>query len=266
MWGSVLGMSLLAALNPVLLGIILVIISRPRPVQSLLAFWVGAMLTNLPAFVVPLVLLHVTPAFASFAQDFAAPTTVTSSAVRPFPLGTGVVLLMVTAAMTVRLRSRLRADLPRSGGDASQGTPKLIASTASSGPVGRVKSAALRVAGKVQQLYGHLTSAWENGSLRFTVAFGMLYIPSLTLVLLVDTTIATSGAGRREQFAAAIAFVLGFLALLEITLLSYAVAPRRTAAVLQPLHQWARTHNLQILIAFFALVATWQMARGFGIV
>jgi hypothetical protein len=41
MWGSVLVLALLAALNPVRLGLALLVISRPRPVQNLLAYWVG---------------------------------------------------------------------------------------------------------------------------------------------------------------------------------------------------------------------------------
>ena len=61
------------ALNPVLLGMILLVISRPRPVQNLFVYWVGAMLVNLPLFLVPLALLHVTPRFASFAEGLASP-------------------------------------------------------------------------------------------------------------------------------------------------------------------------------------------------
>ncbi len=93
----------------------------------------------------------------------------------------------------------------------------------------------------------------------------MLYVPSLTLVLLIDTTIVTSGAGIGEQVSAAVMFIFGFLAILEITLLSYVVAPLKTEAVLQPLHEWARVHNRKILIAFFTLVGLWQLVRGLGI-
>ena len=43
MWGSVLGLALIAALHPFRLAIILLMVSRPRPVQNLLAYWVGSL-------------------------------------------------------------------------------------------------------------------------------------------------------------------------------------------------------------------------------
>ena len=41
-WGSVLVLALLAAVDPVRLGLTLLLISRPRPVQNLLAYGVGS--------------------------------------------------------------------------------------------------------------------------------------------------------------------------------------------------------------------------------
>jgi hypothetical protein len=280
-------MSFLLALNPILLGLVLLMISRPRPVQKLLAFWLGALTVNLPLFLAPLVLLNLTPGFASFAQDFAAPATASSSAVRPTPLVMGAIFLLVAAAMTVRLRSRRRSaslamasnqrlggrhraqrgrtGVPTTGG--ARSTLVLESSTPKTklGPVGRAREVARRVGSDVRQLYGRLLSTWENGSVRVTFVFGMLYLPSVTLILLVDTTIVTSGAGIGEQVCAALAFVVGFLAVLEITLLSYVVAPGKTSAVLRPLHDWAQTYSRQILIAFFTLIALWQLSRGFSI-
>jgi hypothetical protein len=61
MWGELLGLALLVSLNPVLLGFILLVISRPRPVQNLLAFWVGCLIVNVPAYLVSLMVLHLVP-------------------------------------------------------------------------------------------------------------------------------------------------------------------------------------------------------------
>jgi hypothetical protein len=69
MWSSVLVLALLAGLNPVRLGLILLVISRPRPAQNLLAFWVGALTGSVFNLLVPLALLHATPMFSSLAQD-----------------------------------------------------------------------------------------------------------------------------------------------------------------------------------------------------
>ena len=85
---DVLLMTLLVVLNPYLLAIILLIVSRPRPVQNLCAYWVGCMITNLPIFLVPLVALHLIPSFASFAHDFATP--VPGATLKPIQLGGGI--------------------------------------------------------------------------------------------------------------------------------------------------------------------------------
>lgn len=279
MWSSLLGTSLLIALNPVLLGIILLVLARPRPVQNLLVYWLGALLVNLPLFLTPLALLHLVPGFASFADDFAEPVG-TSSAIRPGALVTALVLFFVAGFMIVR--SRTKRPLPSRVGDSGQElggghtaqrdgaqlrTEAESPSTCDtkSRPLERAKDAAIHAGIAVQQMHARLTGAWENGSLWVALIFGMLYLPSLTLVLLVDTAIATSGAGVGEQVAAAIMFVLGFLAILEITLLSYVIAPARTEAVLQPVHEWARIHTRKIMIAFFTLAGLWQLARGLGL-
>lgn len=73
MWTEILGWALLVSLNPMLLGAIVLVISRPRPVQNLLAFWVGCVIVNVPALLIPLVALHSVPSFAALAQELATP-------------------------------------------------------------------------------------------------------------------------------------------------------------------------------------------------
>jgi hypothetical protein len=91
-------------------------------------------------------------------------------------------------------------------------------------------------------------------------------LPGPPLVLLVDTTIVASGAAIGTQVSAAIAFVVGMLAVFEITLVSYLAAPAKTQAVLRPLHDWALAHRRQVLAAIFAVVGLFQLAKGMGIV
>jgi hypothetical protein len=298
-------MSLVLALNPVLLGLILLVMSRPHPVKNLLVYWAGAVAVNIPLFLAPLVLLHVAPGFAPFADAVAAQETTTSShAFRPVPFGTAVILFTIVAVMTARgraqgrARSRMRgpsaspADVapqdvrhpgrrrrPVSSPRAEDGSPQdampsrdlatMVMEPGSaprdSGPLRRLAGMVEGVVTRFRHLFGRLSRVWESGSLWVALVFGMAYLPSVTLVLLVDTTIATSGRGIEEQVIAAIVFVLGFLAVLEITLLSYLVAPARTEAVLRPLHGWARDRNRQILAVFFAAVGCWQLLKGVGL-
>ena len=64
-------LGLLMGLDPMRLGITLLVISRPRPVQNLLAYWVGCLIALILNMAVPLTLLHATPTFRSFAHDWA---------------------------------------------------------------------------------------------------------------------------------------------------------------------------------------------------
>jgi hypothetical protein len=264
MWGSLLGLALLISLNPMLLGMILLVISRPRPVQNLFVYWLGAMLVNLPLFLVPLAMLHITPGFASFADGMASSADASPGVIRPAPLVLAVVLLAMAAVMA-RPRVREGANMPAGGGDASIMVLESHEPPPNPGPRGHAKNTAVKAFSAIQRMYGRLFATWENGSLWVALVFGMTYLPSATLVLLIDTTIVASGAGIGEQVIGAIAFVVGFLAVLEIVLISYLVAPERTEVLLRPLHEWARAHNRHILLVFFVLVAIWQLARGFSL-
>ena len=266
MWGSLLGLALLISLNPMLLGMILLVVARPRPVQNLFVYWVGAMLINVPMFLVPLLLLHVTPGFAAFAEGLATPAEPSLGVVQPVALGLAAVLLAIAAVMFVRPRIREHADARvGGGGDMSVTVLESDAPRATRGALGSARDAAVNIVSAIQRLYGRLIATWENGSLWVALVFGMMYLPSATLVLLIDSTIVASGAGIGEQAIAAIVFVVGFLAILELVLIGYAIAPAKTELLLRPLHEWARVHNRHILIVFFVLIGVWQLARGVGI-
>jgi hypothetical protein len=266
MWGSLLGLALLISLNPMLLGMILLVVARPRPVQNLFVYWVGAMLVNVPLFLVPLLLLHAMPGFAAFGEGLATPAEPSLGVIQPVALGLAAVLLGIAAVMLIRPRMRARAEVSvGGGGDASISVMEPDAPRATPGLLGGARDAAVNVASAIQRLYGRLIATWENGSLWVALVFGMMYLPSATLVLLIDTTIVASGAGIGEQAIAAVVFVVGFLAILELVLIGYAIAPVKTEIFLRPLHEWARVHNRHILIVFFVLIGVWQLARGLGI-
>ena len=251
MWGSVLGLALLTALNPLRLGLALLIISRPRPVQNLLAYWVGCLTGCIPAVVVPLTLLHVTPIFKTFAGGLAM-----SSTVRHIQLGMGVLALSIAALMTARAltRRRQRAQLATPGGN----TSTLVLDSNTPTAISRLLSLILRLPRRVQ-------NAWENGSSWVAFVIGMGFggtEPDVGLVLL--TIIVTSGAAIGTQISAAIAFIAGTLAIIEITLVSYLAAPTKTQGVLRQLHDWALAHRRQILVAIFAVVGVSLVAHGMG--
>ncbi|BBX04043.1 hypothetical protein BST36_29895 [Mycolicibacterium moriokaense] len=259
MWGPVLGLALLVALNPILLGFVLLVIARPRPVSNLFVYWVGAMLTNVPVYVAPVILVRVIPGFASFTDGLVQSQEPSPGSIQPGPLGLAVLSLTIATVMAVRPRVRERAKVSVGGGDDTAATV-LEPETP-----GGAKGLLVKAVTTFQRIYGRLTETWENGALWVSFVFGLMYVPSTTLLLIVDTAIVSSGAGLGEQIVAAIAFVVGMLAVLELVLVSCVVAPRKTEAVLRPVHEWARRNNRQIFIVFFVLIGIWQLLRGFGI-
>ena len=58
------------------------------------------------------------------------------------------------------------------------------------------------------------------------------------------------------------AFVVGMLAVVEITLAGYLVTPAKTQAFVQLLHDWARAHRRKVLVAMFAVVGVALVAQG----
>ncbi|EUA24784.1 hypothetical protein I552_3726 [Mycobacterium xenopi 3993] len=114
-----LGMVVLLALNPVLFGLILLLISRPRPVQNLIVCWIGCLITNIPALLVPLLMLHVMPVFRSTAQHLA--TAGPNSTTRHVQLGMGVLALSISTLIIARSKARRRERVPTPVGEARPG-------------------------------------------------------------------------------------------------------------------------------------------------
>jgi len=267
-WGSLLGLALLVAVNPALLGIILLVISRPRPVQNLLAYWVGCLTVNVPCVLVALLVLHSTATFTSFSRDLAIPASAASSTIRHIQLGMGVLSLSIAALMTARFlaRQRQRARLPTPDGNTSVLVLASNTPTAISWLEGRAQDAATEGGSAIRRLLGRAHNAWENGSLWVALVLGLGTTPPPLLVVFVDTTIVASGAAIGTQVSAAIAFVVGMFAVVEITLVSYLATPSKTQAVLRPLHDWALAHRRKILVAMLTVGGVSLVANGMGIV
>ncbi|ORW10802.1 GAP family protein [Mycobacterium kyorinense] len=260
MWGSVLVLGLVVGLDPLRLAITLLVISRPRPTQNLLAYWAGCVTTFVPAVGIPLTLLHVTPAFRSFADHLA-----TSSTVRHVQLGIGAFALAIAAVMTVRLRARRRAYAMAPAGDAPTAGPDSNPPALLSRLLGRTQDAATNGGSPFRRLLGRVHNAWENGSLWVAFVIGIaLGGVAPELLIFVLTIIVASGAAIGTQVAAAIAFVVGVLAVAELALVSYLITPAKTEAVLRRLHDWALAHRQHVLIGIFAVGGVSLVVNGIG--
>jgi Sap, sulfolipid-1-addressing protein len=267
-WGSVLGVALLITLNPVRLGVILLMVSRPRPLQNLLAFGAGNLIVGVPAVLVPLVVLHVTPMFRSFVEGLGTAAAVAT--VRHIQIGMGMLALSIAALMIARsvmrarsLTRRQRMHLPT---PCTTSTLVLDSNspTAISQLPGRAQNAATEGESAIRRLLGRANNAWENGSLWVALVWGLCSVPVDSLF--VVAIIVASGARMGTQVSAAIAFVVGWLASVEVILISHLATPAKTEAALRLLHDWSRAHRRNLVVAIFAVVGVSGLARGMGIV
>lgn len=248
MWTSLLVLAVLGMLNPVRLGITLLVSSQPRPLHNLFAYWVGSLTVGIPALLVPLMVLHFAPVFRSFTHDWATPTA--SPTVRHIQIGSGVLALSVAALMTARSLTRPRQrppgdDTPAPGSK----TPTAAQDTATE-------------AGPAIRLLGRFRTAWEKGSLWIAWVIGLLVGPAPDVVVFALAIIVASGAAIGTQVSAAIAYVVAMLAVVEIILVSYLATPVKTQAALRLLHGWASAHRRQLLVAIFAVLGVSMLAHG----
>lgn len=280
MWGSVLVLSLPAALNPARLAITLLLTSRPRPVQNLFACWLGNLTSSIPVVVLPLTLLHATPMFDFFADGLAR-----SATGRYIQAGIGAVALLVVALMIVRSLTSRRAQpstpsgggrhrIERVHGNANTSTlvvaanvPPVVAANvppAISRLTQRAADARREDGSLFRRLLARAHDAWEGGALWVAFVAGLANPPAPDVAVLVVAIIVASGATIGTQVAAAIVFVVAVLALLEITLVSYVIAPSKTETILQVLHEWALANRRKILMAMLAVLGVSLVASGIG--
>ena len=261
MWSSMALLAIPIALDPVRLGLTLLLISRPRPAQNLLVYWVGCLTLGLVLLLVPILILHFTPTFSAFAHDLATPATAASSTVHYLEIAAGVLVLSIAALMGSRFFARRRALPPSRSAD----TSTVMVDSDPPNPISRLLGGG-GSGSAVRRLLSRADNAWESGSLWVALAIGFFAAPNPSMVIFGLTTIPTSGAAIGMQIGAAIVFVVETLVLVEIVLVGSVVAPIKTQALLRLLHDWARAYRRQILIAMLALVGLALVAQGMGFI
>lgn len=269
MWGSLLVLALLTTINPVRIGLIILVLSRPRPMQNLLAYWTGAVIISLLTLFIPLFALHAHHASASFVESFADPAA--NPAAQRTAIGIGVLLLSIAVLMATR--SWVRA--PSRGGRHSaqrmysnaNASTKVLESTAPPVITRLLEAQQDETAGdgsEIRPLLSRIRTAWQSGSPWIAFLIGVLVVPPLDGVLFGLAIIVTSGTSLGLQVVAVIVFIIGVLAVEEAILVSNVVAPAKTTAVLDRLHGLARTHHQKFVAAISAVVGLSLVLRGLG--
>jgi hypothetical protein len=262
-----LGLGLFTGINPIRVGITLLVISRPRPVQNLLAYGIGGLMVSIPCLLVPLLILHVTPRLRSVVHDVATPGTGASAAARHIQVGLGVIVLSVAAVTAVRSlnRRRQRASVSTSVGTTSTVVVDSSPPTPIARLLGRPQDEPTEGGSALRRLLGRVRNAWANGSLWVSWVIGFLFGgPGADEMLYVVALIVASGAAIGTQVTAAIAFVVGVLVVVEVALACYLAKPAKTQALVERLHDWARTHRRKIMVTMCTVGGIWLLATGLG--
>ena len=269
MWGPLLVLALLLTINPVRLGIILLVLSRPRPMQNLLVYWAGTMVVGLAYLLVPLVLLHSTTASAALTKNLGEPTT--NPTLQRVVVGAGVLLLVLATVMVARSLTRAPAG---AGRHAAQQDRESQASTLTLDPTTLpLISRLMRPApappqgrgSRIHRLVAAARAAWQNGSPWISLVLGLMVMPADGVVFALALIVAAGGA-IGTQVGAAIAFVVVVLMVEEVILVSNLVIPQSTEAALGRLRDWALAHHRKFMAAILALVGASLIIRGTGII
>ncbi|MGO9157482.1 GAP family protein [Mycobacterium sp.] len=237
MWGTMLLLALPAVTDPVRLGIVVLLISQPRPMRSLLAYWVGGMASFIAVAVGMLLLLR------GFGQTLvhSMSAATASSTAQHIQIAGGLLALLIAARIVMGLSARQRGRVLTPGGDPS--APVLQPSTPTA----------------FSRLWARAHGTLQGGSLWVAFVAGA-GLPPVAYVALA--AIAGSGAAVGTQLSAAVLYTIAQLAIVEVPLVSYLAMPARTQAVMLRLHNWVRARGREILAVILAVVGVLLVANG----
>ncbi len=230
MWSTVLVMAVVAAVDPLRIGVVAFMLSRSRPVRLLLPFFVFAFTANVAVG-------------AAVVFVFKNVTGDGGSTMPPgLEIGIGVVALAIGVLsitgvlehLVTRVRARRTAPAAASA-DSVPGLSKL--------PDGM--QAALRG-----------EAPWAAGLLGLINGFPTPYYLAAMAAAL------TSGAAVTEQMAAMVAFnLVGFLAAI-IPIISFWVAPAATRSGVERIYEWMGIHHRLVVAVIAGAVGVYFLAMG----
>jgi hypothetical protein len=210
MCSAVFFLSLLVALDPVRIGIVALMISRPRPMRNLLAFWLGGMVAGMSVAVVVLLYL----------RDVTLPLMhkVVSAMSTPIAAQTQVAIGVLAVSSAALIWAGQREPIAATGGEAAVSVLRPNRSTGS----GRL----------------WIRDQLEGGSTVVAFVAGLALATPPVEYLAAIIAILASGAPAAEQVGAALMFTLVAFTVAEVPLVSYLATPTKTLAVVQRLNDW----------------------------
>ncbi|UDM33536.1 GAP family protein [Mycobacterium ulcerans] len=242
MWTTVLILAVMTATEPVRLGVAIFLVSKPRPMVNLLAFWFGGMATGIGVALAVLLLLgDLANAIVDNVSSLAA-----TSVVGHLQVGLGVVALLVAALVATGFSVR---------------SPALVASGAGDSSTLMVAETPTRFSRLMASAQGALEGGFPWAA--FVVGLSSAGPPPVEYLVAL-TAIGASGAAMGTQLSATFVYLLVMLAIIEIPLIGYLVHPGRTEATMLWLRNWLRAHRRQIIAVAVGLAGIALVTNGMG--
>ena len=246
MWSTVLFFGIIAAQDPVRIGIMALLISRPRPLSNLLAYWLGLMATGFGLALAALFLLH----------DFLVPivrlthSIATCPALPPIQVAAGVVAISA-AGMLVKprpVRQATYALIP-----AADPVTQAVEPTETPTVVSRLALPRLS-----------WTAVLERKSLGMPFVAGLCTSTQLLEFWGAMLVILASGAAAGTQVVAALVFTLVAYTITEIPLVAYLVSPAKTQSVVMGMHGWLAARRRSIFVMLLGAFGVMMLVKGAG--
>lgn len=231
MWATILVMAAAVSLEPIRIGLTVMMLNRPRPVRQLFAFLCGGFVMGLA---VGLVVLFVLRHRLSGATYFTLPIV---------QIAIGLLALLFAAALATSLGAR---HFQRTAVDSASEVVVGGSTTARPGENLSTRARRLRQG----------DSLWAAGVVGLGIALPSVdYMAALAVIL-------ASGAAPAAQVGALLTFNVVAFALVEIPLIGYLAAPSRTRALMAALHDWIQTRRRRDVAAVLAAAGTVMIAIG----
>lgn len=251
MWGLVLLFGLSAAQDPLRIGVMALLIARPRPMHNLFAFWLGLMATGFGTCLAALFLL----------RDFLLPvvrvvsSVATSPVIPPAQVALGALALSTAVMLAVRSSVRPATCAPVAAVPMHGGHPSPLV-----------------LQPKPPNVFSRLSSSWSRllegmlGSRSLKMAFVAGLCTSTQIIECGGAMIAilASGPTTGTKVSAALIFTLVAFAIVEIPLVSCLVSPTKTHTTVMRLHDWLCAHRSVVFFSVLGMVGVFMVMSGVG--
>jgi len=235
MWGTVLILASSVMLEPIRIGLVVLMLSRRRPLLHLLTFLCGGYTMGVGVGLVVLFTLRATP----LAGHFTVPQV---------QVATGLIALLIAAVIANNVS-----------------ISKLVRRTAAAAaPAGDRAVAVLEPAppGRLQQLAARARDLLHGDSLVVAGVSGFsAALPSANYMGALAAILA-SGAAAMTQAQGLLAFNLVAFTMAEIPLVGYLAAPRKTRAFMAALQVWLRSRSHRDVAVLIAAGGCLMLALG----